>query len=73
MLRKWKPAVLTALLLLLPLIFWGGLAEAGAPKLVFDVTSHDFGEVDETVPVEHIFILNNQGDEPLRISNVESS
>jgi hypothetical protein len=71
--RKGLVAVSTALLMFLPLVFQGGPVLAGAPKLVLDVTSHDFGEVDETEPVQYTFNLSNQGDEPLKISNVESS
>ncbi len=63
-------AVVTAAL---ALMLGAGTVMAAAPKLVTDVDSRDFGEVDETVPVKHTFTLTNKGDAPLKITKIESS
>jgi hypothetical protein len=57
----------------LALVFSAGAVMAAAPKLVTDIESRDFGEVDETVPVKHTFTLTNKGDAPLKITKIESS
>lgn len=45
----------------------------GAPRLQFEVASHDFGEIEQTETVEHVFSFTNAGDAPLKITDVESS
>ncbi len=43
-----------------------------APRIVFDHTEYDFGEVDAGETVEHLFPFRNTGDAPLRIEKVRS-
>ncbi len=44
-----------------------------APKLVCDDPVYEFGEVDNTKKVEHDFIIRNDGDANLNISNVKAT
>jgi hypothetical protein len=45
----------------------------GAPMLVCDQAAYDFGKVDESVGIEHTFVLKNEGDAPLEIKQVQPS
>jgi hypothetical protein len=58
--------------ILLPLVLLPALA-AAAPKLVCDQPAHDFGEAPSGAKLEHVFVLRNAGDEPLRIDRVQPS
>jgi hypothetical protein len=44
-----------------------------APRLDVPEAVHDFGTVDQGVPVKFAFRVRNVGDEPLRVENVKSS
>lgn len=44
-----------------------------APKLVCAEPGYDFGTVDSSVTVEHTYVLKNEGDLTLEISNVKPS
>jgi len=44
-----------------------------APKLVCDEPVYEFGEVDNTKKVEHDFIIRNEGNTTLNISNVKAA
>ena len=48
-------------------------AQQGAPKLVCDEPTFDFGERDSDTTVNHEFVLRNSGAAPLVISGVRSS
>lgn len=43
------------------------------PKLVFDNTTHDFGNINEGDIVEHDFTFKNEGEAPLIITNARAS
>jgi hypothetical protein len=44
-----------------------------AAMMMFTETSHDFGEIEKGIPVEHTFLIRNDGDAPLLISRVKTS
>jgi hypothetical protein len=44
-----------------------------APRIVCDEPSFDFGTVESHQPVEHTFILKNEGTAPLEIANARTS
>jgi hypothetical protein len=48
----------------------GGTATAGAPLLVIESLTHDFGEVKAGTPLRYAFIVKNQGKADLLINNV---
>jgi hypothetical protein len=41
------------------------------PQIVFEETTHDFGEITQGDKVEHTFKFENSGNQPLIISNVQ--
>ncbi len=41
-----------------------------APKAVFPILNHDFGEVSEGTEIKYDFVVENQGDAPLVIKNI---
>jgi len=43
------------------------------PKLEFDKTEHDFGEIEAKTQVETVFNYTNTGDAPLVITDIKSS
>lgn len=43
------------------------------PHIVFEETSFDFGDIHQGDKVEHIFSFQNQGTEPLLLSNVATT
>ena len=46
----------------------------GQKSIVFDKVDHDFGEIrEEGGYAEYTFNFVNQGDEPIRITNVKAS
>ncbi len=47
--------------------------EGPAPKIVCPDPEFDFGEKDEDVSVEHEFVIRNEGETPLEITNVRTS
>lgn len=49
------------------------VAGQGAPKLVCDQPTYDFGKMDDSMEVTHIFVLKNAGDLPLEIKQVSPS
>jgi hypothetical protein len=49
------------------------IANAGMAKFKWDKTTHDFGKIEENLPVEHKFAFTNNGKSPLIISNVRPS
>ena len=48
-------------------------AAAGGPAIVFEQTTHDFGELVGDDKVEHRWVFNNEGDETLEILNTKTS
>ena len=44
-----------------------------APKITCDAPSYDFGSADSSQTIEHTFVLKNEGDLTLEISNVKPS
>ena len=44
---------------------------ANGPQIVFEESTHDFGEIRQGDKVEHVFTFENSGTEPLIISNVQ--
>jgi hypothetical protein len=51
----------------------GFAQEEPAPKLVCDEPVYEFGEVDNTKKIEHDFIIRNEGDATLNISDVKAA
>jgi hypothetical protein len=47
-----------------------GNSTAGAPLLVIESMTHDFGEVKAGTPLRYAFIVKNQGKADLLINNV---
>lgn len=47
-----------------------GSKSNGAPLLVIDSFTHDFGEVKAGTPLRHVFKVKNQGNADLLINNV---
>ena len=47
-----------------------GTSTAGAPLLVIESFTHDFGEVKAGTPLRYAFIVKNQGKADLLINNV---
>ena len=47
-----------------------GTSAAGAPLLVIESLTHDFGEVKAGTPLRYAFIVKNQGKAELLINNV---
>jgi hypothetical protein len=47
-------------------------ADSPAPQLACDEPLYDFGNVSDTAPLTHSFVLWNRGTAPLRISNVRA-
>lgn len=45
----------------------------GAPMLIAEVTSHDFGAIEQNIPVEHTFYFTNTGEAPLLVTNIKTS
>ncbi len=45
---------------------------AGAPKVVFESRTHDFGTVQPNTPLTHSFVFTNQGTAPLLIEKVKA-
>ena len=48
-------------------------AAVGGPKLTVENKVYDFGELDNAAELEHDFVLNNAGDEPLTVTVARSS
>jgi len=48
-------------------------ATHAAPKVTVDEAHHDFGRVSSQQPVEHTFVIKNEGTEPLEILKSRSS
>ncbi len=44
-----------------------------SPRIVCNLSSHDFGTVCDGDDVTHVFTLNNVGNRPLQIQNAQSS
>ncbi len=51
----------------------GKITELTGPLFSWETTSHNFGEIEKGVPVEHLFNFTNNGDVPLIISSVKAS
>ena len=49
------------------------LPAAGSPKIHVDKMEYDLGKIYRGDIAEHIFVISNQGDDTLRISNVRTS
>ena len=59
--------------LIISLVVVQNLAAKDSPKLVCDKPTYNFGEMVNIKTVKHTFILRNEGDAPLVISNVRAS
>lgn len=55
------------------LVALGGTVVAAAPRLVVEAPIHDFGVVEQGTPVEHLFVVRNAGEDPLRIESVRGT
>ena len=64
-----KLVILGMTLCLLPAI---AMANEPAPKAVVEIDSYDFGTVLEGNNVMHEFVIKNEGDAPLDITNVRT-
>ena len=66
-----------ALILVIGLFVLPAMAQEDAPVvgayLVFDESEFDFGDIHQGDQVEHIFKFQNQGTEPLILSNVATT
>ena len=51
----------------------GKIAELTGPLFTWESTAHNFGEIEQGKPVEHLFNFTNKGDVPLIISSVKAS
>ncbi|MDX1628928.1 MAG: DUF1573 domain-containing protein [Fulvivirga sp.] len=47
--------------------------EVSGPVMTFEKEQHDFGEIYQGDKVEHVFEFENTGNEPLIISNVQTT
>lgn len=43
------------------------------PKMAFEETEHDFGNIEKGTNVEHVFKFTNEGDAPLVVTDAKSS
>ncbi len=68
-----KVAAALVLASVMTALFGFAPAARSAPKIVPDAPAYDFGTVDETEVVQHLFTLRNEGDLPLEIRKVETS
>lgn len=66
------PALLAGLVLLLAAPFRAAAAQP-APRIVCEAPVHDFGEAPDTAPVEHDFVIRNDGQLSLQILSVRAS
>jgi len=64
-------ATTSAVFLLLLALAVPSLA-ANAPRIACTQAVHDFGAMDGSKPVEHVFTISNQGDAPLQIGHVRA-
>lgn len=46
---------------------------ANGPKIVFQESSFDFGDITQGDVVEHVFTFENTGNQPLILSNVQTT
>lgn len=47
--------------------------EASGPAMSFEKDKHDFGDINQGDKVEHVFEFENTGNEPLIITNVQTT
>jgi hypothetical protein len=70
--RKSVPAIpLVACGLILSLILMAGSPAMAGPRVEIPKTSHDFGKVFEDKELIHAFVINNTGDAPLHIKDID--
>jgi len=60
-------------LVMLVVLFGLGMIIQAAPVISVDAPIYEFGEILEGLAVVHTFVLQNAGDEPLEISDIEVS
>jgi len=63
-------------MLLFTAVLFGGASVLQAqekPKIVFDNSKYDFGQLKQQTTAEHIFSFKNEGVDTLRIIRVKSS
>ncbi len=53
--------------------FSTALASSGAPEIIINDTNYNFGELSETTPLAHDFIVKNGGMSSLNIKDVQPS
>ena len=44
----------------------------GSPKIFFEKTTHDFGELKQGVKISYTFVFQNRGEGMLKIGKIES-
>ena len=73
---KWLKSISTLVLLLLVVV--AAVAQenpskpsGGAPKMVIESPTHDFGEVKAGAPLHYTFKVKNEGSADLLIQNVQ--
>jgi hypothetical protein len=49
------------------------IAKAGAPKITADEAVYEFGAIEATDSVEHVFKLRNVGDADLKVERVQKT
>ena len=64
-----KSAILVTLALLSSSVF----SVTGGPSIHYPEPSHDFGTIAERVTVSHTFIVQNTGDQPLKLIRAKGS
>lgn len=57
--------------LLLGITVFGFKSDNPTDYMVFDKITHDFGNIDQGIPVEAKFVVTNIGDQPLIINSIE--
>jgi len=62
-----------AILVTLALVSSSVFSVTGGPSIHFLEQSHDFGTIAEGVKVSHTFIVQNTGDQPLKLIRAKGS
>lgn len=72
-LSKWLSAVLIGCLGIAPLFSIAVLADSQLPCIIITEPNYSFGELSETAPLSHNFIVKNNGKADLNIRDVQPS
>ncbi|WP_345370651.1 DUF1573 domain-containing protein [Algivirga pacifica] len=68
-----KVLLLVALPLLLIVNAFGQEAKVDGPKITFEETKHEFGDITQGDVVTHVFKFKNEGTAPLQLNNVRTT